>query len=642
MPVTPKTSVSLLDMLRPKDERASSPVKGSRGSPGEFDGLLERIRKADGTRPAERPDAAKASESPPEGEPVAPAIPVSASPESDAAPRVELASASTSGTPAETPTDAAVSETTTTPPATASLPSNAAPNAKAALADAEAIPTTDVASMTPDEVAAVLKERDALAAILAKTPAVSEGTPTVAVAADGEAAAQPTATLPTLPTELVAASVTGAAATVPLTPLTVDAEAVPPSAETPVVVATEPSSPPLDAFALLTSPAPLVGKDYPAVSNGEERISTTALLQALEATVLGDESSDDAPITWRSGVLSASEGMPRTGVASAEPRVDGSVLQTLGVKALLDGNPADTRLAAMTTASLARPSNGSATAKAIAGTIPVLAHASPEGAPSREATPAQAVSRVVGAARLNDSPLERAQQAIQRRAARAAFFEPNAPSPSVGMPAAPRWAAHLDGEPLVREMARSLERPVESLVRAERARTRLRSSDSSESGAAVSEWSSPEHTSRVASQSATPPVTATQPAMTTASVAATPQAHAAVMEQVAQEARRNVRLGRREFRIQLNPENLGSVELEVVWDHDVVKVKIAAASKESQKILEENIGELERALQRQGLGFDTDLPWKAAGSSDALARTPMDLRSSRWMPAWRPGLTVSR
>jgi hypothetical protein len=640
MPVTHKTSVHLLDLLRPKEGRPPNAAKGSRGSPDEFDGLLERIRKTDGTQPTERPEAAKASESPSASESV-PTTPTST--DTRPAPRVELTSASRTATPAETPDNATAPKTATT--ATPTAPSTASPSVEPDASEmptvAKPIPTTDISTLTPDEIEAVLKERDALAAMLAKATPVPEDAQTVAPVADAATSAEPLLTDTTPPSAVIVASRVDADVAVPpgTTPLAV--ASVPPPAETPLAVAPEPSSPTTEATPLFTTASPKVGKDYPAVLTGEERISTSELLRALQATVLGEESSDDAPVTWRSDVLAASEGSERTRLVVPETPSEHSVLRTLGVKALLDGNPADARLTT-TPSSLLRSASGKASVKTLAGTIPVLESPNPTGAPNRETTSANAGSSVEGATRLTGSPLQRAQEAILRRAARVAFLERNATTQSAEMTGVSRQTPRLDSEPMVREMARALDRPTESLVRAERARARVRSSEPSESGIAASEWNSPEHTSRVASQSATPPVTATSPPVTSASVAATPQAYAPLMEQVAQEARRNVRLGKREFRIQLNPANLGSVQLEVVWDHDIVKVKITAASKESQKILEENVVELEQALQRQGLGFDADLPWKASDDSPDADKPPMDLRSARWTPAWRPGLTVTR
>lgn len=104
------------------------------------------------------------------------------------------------------------------------------------------------------------------------------------------------------------------------------------------------------------------------------------------------------------------------------------------------------------------------------------------------------------------------------------------------------------------------------------------------------------------------------------------------MEFLANEVRRNVRLGKREFRVQLNPEALGSVELEMVMDGDTLTVRVKAASKLSQRILEENLGDLATALEAHGLGLDTEVPWQAERGVVDAAIAAAD--SQQTVPAW--------
>jgi len=578
MPITPKVTLSLLDLLRLSEAPATTPA--SRGSPGEFDGLLTQIQEAEGALTTE-PLRGLAVE-----------------------PSAENALAAAFGERSSEPT-----LTTAISFAVSEVPLASSGTALSG----EETATSERSALTPEEAEAVLRERDLLAALLSQTaqtvrengslPPTTEPTPSLTAvevvpvvggnAPLSEATAEETTTLGT---PLVAAA----------------AEKLP----------TEEVPPPLR-----------VGKDYPVVLKGEETISTTALLRALQAKVLDEEPAPAASPTSRAGLLTESE-TPSPFPGALEPET--GVFRTLGARTLMDDHPARTPLL---TVSFLRSEGAPLVTTPSAGTIPVSSPLNPTGAPGRTLTNAE--SRVEGATRFSGSPLQRAQEVILRRAAQMAFAERNASAGNVGEGGTAR-SARLDAEPLVREMVRSLDRPVESLVRAERARTRARTGEPGERGPSAPEWNSPEHTSRVASQSATPPVTATAPSAAATSVAATPLAYAPMMEQIAQEARRNVRLGKREFRILLNPPHLGSVELEVVWDHDVVRVKITAASKESQKILEENVAELERALQRQGLGLDADLPWKASRRSSGEVDLRSDRWTTRWTTTWRPGLTVTR
>jgi len=116
------------------------------------------------------------------------------------------------------------------------------------------------------------------------------------------------------------------------------------------------------------------------------------------------------------------------------------------------------------------------------------------------------------------------------------------------------------------------------------------------------------------------------------SAVTTHQAYTPLMEFLANEVRRNVRLGKREFRVQLNPEALGSVELEMVMDGDTLTVRVKAASKLSQRILEENLGDLATALEAHGLGLDTEVPWQAERGVVDAAIAAAD--SQQTVPAW--------
>lgn len=544
--------VCLLSALSSKEE-VGLPPRTSRGSPGEFDLLLHQVTATESLETALG---------------LAPSdVPLSLAAERNALSEIL--------TSMDTPALSSAENVSLAELSPANLPN-----------------TTPETTLPPEELEAVLKERDALAAILAQTPFVKGPFPEIPNAEErGESASVPMR----FDGPSVGSSPEGGAVTP--SPMVFAEPTVVPSPSSSSVAAETPENP-----LPRTTPSE-VGKDYLPLPEGEERISTRRLLRSLQATVLGEESLRDESTPRPE----AAEG----GRASLLKRVPPT---SLGVR-----DDFEVPRVSVVAEPLLRVSNPST------GTVSVKVPAEENNTLSARAVSPMKLPVRNGKSLLS-TPLHRAQEVVLRRAARVAFVgeSPLREGSDLSVNTPP------GSQTVGRETGRILEQPLESLVRAERARPRVRPPEATESSR-VEEWSSPEHTSRVVSQGATPPVTPSSPSATTTSVTTTPQVYTPLMEQIAQEARRNVRLGKREFRIQLRPAHLGSVELEVVWERDVVYVRITAASRESQKILEENIGELERALQKQGLGFEAGLPWKAP---------KWDLR--RWAPPWRPGLTITR
>jgi flagellar hook-length control protein FliK len=357
------------------------------------------------------------------------------------------------------------------------------------------------------------------------------------------------------------------------------------------------------------------GKDFPSVMPGEERISTQALLRSMSQEMFGVENPEgveEAPISWRTGLTIGAEpaSQPSLQALVQASGMGDNAPRSLVTLAMSSGQTS--RLAASTL--LTRPDVGQTAA--VVGTLSANRSADWFSVPSRSLTP-DPVGTVARAGLILSTSqqaesLQGAQQAILRRAAHTAFLNENAGKSAQVVGTA---TVHpLGTEAFLREVSRSAEVGTESLVRTERSRSRTVFSEAPARSASSTEWSSVERTVHAGAQAATPPVTT--PAPTTAMTAA-PQAYAPLMEHIAQEARRQVRLGKREFRIQLNPEALGSVELEVVWDDDVLTVRFKAASEQSQRILEDHITELEQALNQQGFGMDTTLPWRETEDAES-------------------------
>lgn len=78
-----------------------------------------------------------------------------------------------------------------------------------------------------------------------------------------------------------------------------------------------------------------------------------------------------------------------------------------------------------------------------------------------------------------------------------------------------------------------------------------------------------------------------------------------VMAQVIQRSSLRELEGKREITVELNPEDLGQVKLNLVQEKDQMKLHLQAQSSEVRDILEKHLPRLQEALQQQGLRLET-------------------------------------
>jgi len=227
------------------------------------------------------------------------------------------------------------------------------------------------------------------------------------------------------------------------------------------------------------------------------------------------------------------------------------------------------------------------------------------------------------------SSLEAAQAALSRRAADRAFQSPRVvtgQSPRVVDMLGEGTTRFGDTEQAVRDAIVARQNRMHSFVRAQRVRG---AAPSPIVGGAGSGAGAELATPIVGAVTTSAPGTA---AAASSSGTTTHQTYTPLMEFLANEIKRNVRLGKREFRILMNPEELGNVELEMVMDGDALSVRIKAASKPSQRILEENLGDLAKALEAVGMDLETEIPWVAERELAEAAIANANAQQST--PAW--------
>ena len=70
----------------------------------------------------------------------------------------------------------------------------------------------------------------------------------------------------------------------------------------------------------------------------------------------------------------------------------------------------------------------------------------------------------------------------------------------------------------------------------------------------------------------------------------------------------------------------------VVMEADVLTVRLKDASKPSQRILEENLGDLAKALEAVGMDLETEIPWVAERELAEAAIASANAQQST--PAW--------
>ncbi len=646
MAVSGNTAITLIDLLRKPPD--SSPAKPT-GSPGQFQELFQTVR-TDAARPAAPAEATQAT-----------AEAASASPTTSSEGVREMPAPETTGLRDATvvgreaaPRDTQVAQTTqpatTTAEPAASEGSHADAPASTTTTTAGADTSTGEASEQPKgdapTDASVADGSDAQASQAgvgdaSQEAVAAEGStqvalvdPTLVVAsADATATAVDVAAAEAFLTEVALVegstqtqdATPGAASVAPAVVEVVGQEAVAPTS-IPV------ESPTMPTQTADTGAARMVGQEFPAGSAVPEKISTDQLIQALEARIAAQEASPSEVAAWRQAFSGGAD----------EP----SVLDQVWARAQSSGQSAFEPLAGMQGASVA---SQSATAGAPLMGAAMLAAAG-AGGPSQLGThPASGVVRSMSAqtdgaalsvrqgfaldarasqASESGSSLGAAQATLSRRAADQAFRSTRTVAQQaprvVDMPAdvATRFS---DTEQGVRDAIVARQNRMHSFVRAQRARgvapPPIVGGAGSGSGA----------------EQATPVVgavmtSATGNAAATPSAVTTHQAYTPLMEFLANEVRRNVRLGKREFRVQLNPEALGSVELEMVMDGEALTVRLKAASKLSQRILEENLGDLATALEAHGLGLDIEVPWQAERGMVEAAIAATD--SQQTVPAW--------
>ncbi|GIX07160.1 MAG: hypothetical protein KatS3mg115_1563 [Candidatus Poribacteria bacterium] len=363
-----------------------------------------------------------------------------------------------------------------------------------------------------------------------------------------------------------------------------------------------------EGFSQASGLVPGSGKDFPSAGGGLENISTDRLLQALEREILAQGSRSGAttgqtPAELRFRTLTAA-------VPARSAELAPSALLRQGLVQRLEGMGRSV--------ALGTPDEGSSSGGGV-GTLRALhqlratesgsrawarlaGQAGDTVSAGRVSSPASGSGRPVG--------LEGARWALRRRAAQAAF---GGQTRTEGLPR-PLEAATGGGRPIL-SGPRSPEerggREPPSLVRQRRA-------ISEPSGEGWRAWVPREEIRPYEPSHAGAAATPTPSSAGSAGSAQTTtvqQAYSPLMQMLAQEVRRQVRTGKREFRIRLEPEALGSVEMEVSIQEGELVVRLKAASPESQKLMEAHLDELEAALAEHGMRLDVELPWRLRSSN---------------------------
>ncbi|MDA1191392.1 MAG: flagellar hook-length control protein FliK, partial [Candidatus Poribacteria bacterium] len=336
------------------------------------------------------------------------------------------------------------------------------------------------------------------------------------------------------------------------------------------------------------------GQEFPSVSRRGENISTEGLLRALEQEVLASsEQLSDARNASRQGVLIDSPGEVvdevslRAQAAQFRSNTQFAVDPRAARQARMLGGDL---LAAQTR----QTQGGVGTLSASNASRSMDAHFQSARALTGRTT-GQEDSPRFNAAFTNPvdrSTLQSAQTILSRRAAFRAFGGDR----SQLVDAEPNPIRQQAVEHLMREYARTQDASSASFVRQSRD-GRMKAPSAESASGFRSDWSdyrAGEHNAQAASgvNAQAAQVAQASPNTTTAAH----QGYSPLIEYLAQESRKQVRLGKREFRIHMNPESMGSVDLEVVMEGNSLVLKLTAASKETQELLEEHIGELADAL----------------------------------------------
>jgi hypothetical protein len=639
MAVSGNAAITIIDLLRkPPDSSAAK----SSGATGQFQELFQSV-SADSTQTktaadaTQAPDAstrtpvASAADSARESSSVARAD--AERPEASLVRDATVAGREAMPRESQAPTTQTVAAATDTTrsdasqaPATSAVDTSAADTAAQPTGDAP----TDTAAVDSGDVPA--SQQAVAEGSQEATPVVAESAPEVTVVDPTLAAVSVKA--PTTPVDVVApeAGLTEAA--------TQTSGAAVVATEAVEVIVSEEAGAPVSGQSAST-PTPTadpsvvrtVGQEFPTGTAVAEKVSTDQLIQALEARIAAQEASPTEVAAWRQAMsMDADEPSVLNQVwARAQSGSQSAFLPLTGMQGAAAASQSATAGAPLIGAAMLAAAGAGGPTQV--GTHPASSvmrsmSAQTDGA-TRSVRQGFALGASVPQASEAGSSLEAAQAALSRRAADRAFQ-----SPRVVAEQAPRvvdmlgeGTARFGGtEQAVRDAIVARQNRMHSFVRAQRVRG---SAPSPIVGGAGSGAGAEQATPIIGAVTTSAPGTA---AAASSSGTTTHQTYTPLMEFLANEIRRNVRLGKREFRILMNPEELGNVELEMVMDGDALSVRIKAASKPSQRILEENLGDLAKALEAVGMDLESEIPWVAERELAEAAIADANARQSA--PTW--------
>ena len=78
-----------------------------------------------------------------------------------------------------------------------------------------------------------------------------------------------------------------------------------------------------------------------------------------------------------------------------------------------------------------------------------------------------------------------------------------------------------------------------------------------------------------------------------------------LFSQIVEQAKVVINNGGSEMEVNLKPEHLGRLQLKVTIENEVVTAKFVAESQQVKEIIENNLGQLKRSLQENGMQVDT-------------------------------------
>jgi flagellar hook-length control protein FliK len=143
----------------------------------------------------------------------------------------------------------------------------------------------------------------------------------------------------------------------------------------------------------------------------------------------------------------------------------------------------------------------------------------------------------------------------------------------------------------------------------------------------------------VTPQALTAEAAAPEPVLSTLTHQAIPDAEPVpIVTQIFDHMHVAIREGRHELRLALTPENLGTVQVEIVTDHQEITAQLLVESPLIKEMLEENLYKLKDALQAQGLQINelnVSVGQHFAQHESAAGGLPFDERSWRAPRAMR-------